>query len=119
MTGSTPYAERAANRSPQDWRAIMQATERLNADLAEAMDGGVETGSPEANQLAERHREAFGEYFVITREMQVCLGRKYETNAEFSAHYNAVRPGLASWLRKAIDANAAAHGIDPDTATWQ
>jgi DNA-binding transcriptional MerR regulator len=113
------YAERAANRSPQDWQAITQAAERLNADLAEAMDAGVEPGSPEANQLAERHREAFGEYFVITHEMQVCLGRKYETNAEFSAYYNAVRPGLASWLRKAIDANAAAHGIDPDTATWQ
>ena len=32
---------------------------------------------------------------------------------------DAVPPdGLADWLRDIIDANARAHGVDPETATW-
>ncbi len=77
-------------------------------------------GGPEANRLVERHREAFtASYFPLTRQMQVCLGRTYETDPGFAAHYDAIRPGLAAWFRRIIDAGARAHGIDPDTATWQ
>lgn len=51
--------------------------------------------------------------------MQVCLGRKFETDPGFAAHYDGIRPGLAAWFRRIIDASARAHGVDPDTATWQ
>ncbi|MDD7963286.1 hypothetical protein [Microbacterium thalli] len=37
----------------------------------------------------------------------------------FTAHYDGIRPGLTSWLRRSIDASARAHGIDPDTAAWE
>jgi MerR family transcriptional regulator, thiopeptide resistance regulator len=51
--------------------------------------------------------------------MQVILGRMYEADADFAAHYDGVRPGLAGWLRRVIDANARTHGIDPDSAVWR
>ncbi|ROT27960.1 MerR family transcriptional regulator [Micromonospora sp. HM5-17] len=121
--GDTPqwrqYAERAASRGPQEWQAIADAMTDVERALAEAMDAGVTPGSPEANALVERHRAVFSSYFPLTRQMQVCIGRRYETDPEFAAYYNGIRAGLATWFRKIIDASARAHGIDPETATWQ
>ncbi|MFI1782561.1 MerR family transcriptional regulator [Streptomyces rubiginosohelvolus] len=112
------YAERSASRSPEEWQAVADDMADLDRALGEAMDAGVLPGSPEANRLVERHREVFGSYFPLTRQMQVCLGRMYEADAGFAAHYDGIRPGLAMWFRRIIDAGARAHGIDPDTATW-
>ena len=70
-------------------------------------------------ELVERHREVFASYFPLTRQMQVCLGRMFEADPAFAAHYDGIRAGLATWFRRIIDASARAHDIDPDTATWQ
>ncbi|MBE1532763.1 MerR family transcriptional regulator [Actinomadura algeriensis] len=113
------YAERAASRDPEDWQAIADAVTDLDRALADAMDAGAAPGTPEANRLAERHREVFAAYFPLTIEMQVLLGRTFESDPGFAAHYDTVRAGLAAWFRQIIDANARAHGIDPDTATWR
>ncbi len=124
LYGDTPqwqqYAERSASRSPEEWRAIADTVADLDRALGDAVDAGVVPGSPEANQLVERHREVFtSSFFTLTRQMQVCLGRKYETDPEFAAHYDGIRAGLATWFRQSVDASARAHSIDPDTATWQ
>ncbi|WP_234312403.1 TipAS antibiotic-recognition domain-containing protein [Streptomyces griseus] len=121
--GDTPqwrqYAERSAGRGPEEWRAVTEAVTGLERALGEAMDAGVAPGSPEAGRLAAHHRAVFGAaYFPLTRRMQVCLGRRFEAEPGFAAHYDAVRPGLAGWFRRVVDADARAHGIDPDTATW-
>ncbi|AOP48150.1 MerR family transcriptional regulator [Streptomyces lydicus] len=113
------YAERSAARGPEEWQAIADANTALDRALGEAMDAGVTPGDPEANQLVERHREVFASYFPLTRQMQVCLGRTYEADPAFAAHYDGIRAGLAAWFRRLIDASARAHGIDPDTATWE
>ncbi|WNI23866.1 MerR family transcriptional regulator [Streptomyces sp. ITFR-16] len=113
------YAERSASRSPEAWQDIADAVNDFDRTLADALDAGVTPGSPEANRLAERHREVFAPYFPLTRQMQVCLGRKLEADPGFAAHYDTIRAGLAPWLRHIIDANARAHGVDPDTATWE
>ncbi|WP_066522980.1 MerR family transcriptional regulator [Curtobacterium ammoniigenes] len=119
--GDTPqwrqFAERSAGGSASDWAAATDAVRIVEQDLAHAMDA-VMPGSDEANALAEAHRATLSAYFPITRSMQVCLGRTYTDDAAFMAHYEAVRPGLAGWLRTIIEANAQAHGIDPATATW-
>ncbi|MFE7566969.1 TipAS antibiotic-recognition domain-containing protein, partial [Streptomyces sp. NPDC057539] len=113
------YAERSASRGPEEWQAITDDVADLDRALGDAMDAGVTPGSPEANQLVERHREVFASYFPLTRQMQVCLGRMYEADPAFAAHYDGIRAGLATWFRRIVDASARAHGIDPDTATWQ
>lgn len=121
--GHTPqwaqYAERVASRTRIDWQTTAQATSDLNQELAAAMDAGLAPGSDRAAALVERHREVFSAYFPLTRQMQVILGRMYEADPRYAAHYEAVRPGLSSWLRLAIDASAHTYGIDPDTARWQ
>ncbi|MDC7341262.1 MerR family transcriptional regulator [Streptomyces lydicus] len=113
------YAERSASRGPEEWQAVAEDVAGFDQALGEAMDAGVTPGSPEANQLVERHREVFASYFPLTRQMQVCLGRMYEADPGFAAHYDGIRAGLAAWFRRLIDASARAHSIDPDTATWQ
>lgn len=91
----------------------------LDRALGDALDAGVAPGSPEANQLAERHRAVFASYFHLTRQMQVCLRRRFEADPALAAYYDGIRAGLASWFRRIIDASARAHGIDPDTTAWQ
>ncbi|MEV0396607.1 MerR family transcriptional regulator [Polymorphospora rubra] len=112
------YAERAAGRTAEDWRLVTGTVEALNADLATARRAGVRPGSDEANTLAERHRASMGTYFDCTHSMQVCLGRMFTTDPEFAAYYDDLEPGLATWLRDIIDANARANGVDPESATW-
>ncbi len=113
------YAERAASRGPEEWQAVADTMTDFDRALGDAMDAGVAPGSPEANRLVERHREVFGSYFPLTRQMQVCLGRMYASDPGFAAHYDGIRAGLATWFRRIVDASARAHGIDPDTATWE
>lgn len=113
------FAEQSASRSPEDWQAISEAVTDFEHDLAEAMGAGIKPGSSEANELVERHREVFSSYFPLTRQMQVCLGRMFEADPGYAAYYNGIHAGLAIWFRQIIDANARAHNIDPDSATWQ
>lgn len=113
------YAERAASRSADDWKAVTRTVAAFDEELGAAIDAGARPGDATADALVERHRAVFSQYFPITRQMQVHLGRMYAADPRFAAHYDAVRPGLAVWLRDAIEASARAHGIDPDTAAWE
>ncbi|GAA3554126.1 MerR family transcriptional regulator [Amycolatopsis ultiminotia] len=113
------YDERVADLTPADWQQVADEHEALNADLAAARRAGIVPGSPEADALAERHRASLGRYFDCTHSMHACLGRKFATDPGFASYYDGLAPGLAGWLRDVIFANAAAHGIDPETATWE
>lgn len=112
------YAERSAGRGPEDWRRIIEDVEALHADLADAVRDGVPPGSAQGITLAERHRASMGAYFHCTHSMHVCLGRTYVSDPGFRSFYDDLAPGLAAWLRDAIDANARANGVDPETAAW-
>jgi MerR family transcriptional regulator, thiopeptide resistance regulator len=121
--GDTPqwaqYAERAAERTPEDWKRIAAATHELNDDLAAAVRAGTQPGSAAANELAERHRALMSTYFDCTHAMHVCMSRRSTVDERFAEHWDRLEPGLAVWLQEAIAANAQAHGVDPATATWE
>jgi len=116
------YAERGAKRSPDQWAQLQGAMADLEGRLGAAVRDGVLPGSDAADALVDEHREVFSNFFNLSVSMQVCLGRMYEasagTGADFAKHYEAVAPGLTSWLRQAIDARARALGVDPDAAEW-
>lgn len=116
------YAARGAKRSPEQWAALQRLMSDLEGRLGAAVREGVEPGSAEADALVDEHREVFSNFFTLTVAMQVCLGRMYEASAgsdrDFAKHYEAVAPGLTSWLRQAIDARARSLGVDPETAEW-
>lgn len=113
------FAERSASRTREQWRTLYQEMSALQCDLGDALERGIESGSPEANGLVARHREVFSHFFPLTREMQVCLGRMFESDPGFAAHYDGIHAGLSSWFRQIIDESARADGIDPDAAVWR
>lgn len=121
--GSTPqwaeYAEKASRRSPDEWRRLREVASALERELGAAKREGVEPGAERADELADRHREVFSNYFHLTVSMQVCLARMYEQDERFGAHYDGIEPGLAAWLRRVVDQNARRHGVDPEAAAWE
>lgn len=112
-------AEGSAGRTAEQWRAQADAMRRWERDAAEALGRGVEPDADKALALADRHLALFGAWFPITRSMQVCLGRLFESDEGFAAHYDRLHPGLAGWIREAFDAATRAEGIDPDESTWE
>jgi len=113
------FAERAAERTPEEWREVAATAETVLADLADALGRGVRPGTAEADDLAERHRASLGAYFDVTHGMHVLIGRMYAADPDFTVNHDAYRPGLTAWLSEVIDANARAHGVDPETAAWE
>jgi DNA-binding transcriptional MerR regulator len=113
------YSERAAEKSPEDWKEIAASTEALHAELGAAARAGVAPGSAEANELAERHRQLLSTYFDCTHSMHACIGRMLVDDPRYGEYYGAIAPELTIWLRDTIFANAASHGIDPATAIWE
>lgn len=113
------FAERSASRTHAQWQSLYDAMAALERDLVQAMAAAIAPGSDAANQLAERHRELFSNFFPLTRQMQVCLVRMFESDAGFASHYDGLRDGLATWFRQIVDESARSEGIDPENATWQ
>ncbi|MBN0039826.1 MerR family transcriptional regulator [Cellulosimicrobium cellulans] len=120
--GDTPqwaqYAERSAERTLDDWQDLADDVATLEADLAAACREGVEPSSARGLALAERHRASIGAHFDCTPARHVCLARRFVEDDGFRAHYDGLAPGLAAWLRAAIEANARSRGVDPATASW-
>ncbi len=120
--GDTPEWDQSQRVQQQmsagDWESARDAVDALEADLAAAMAEGVEPGSPEANELAERHRANISQWFEVSYAKHVLIATGYTEDPRFAAHYNKRADGLAQWLRAIIDANAAANGVDPATAEW-
>lgn len=121
--GETPQWEqsraRTATMSKDDWKRVKAESDALNADLAAAKRAGVEPGSPEAAELAERHRASIAQFYDCTHSMQVCLARMYTQDRRFAETYDALEPGLTEWLVSVVEANALAHGVDPESARWE
>ncbi|OAH47513.1 MerR family transcriptional regulator [Dietzia cinnamea] len=120
--GDTPQWEqsqqRTAKMDKEEWKRVKAETDALNADLAAAMRAGVDPGSAEAATLVERHRASISQFYDCSRSMQVLLARMYRQDERFAQTYEAIEPGLTDWIVAAVEADARAHGVDPDTATW-
>jgi DNA-binding transcriptional MerR regulator len=104
-------ARRSASYTKEDWKRIIAEGEAVNRGLAEAMEQGLPADSERAMDLAEEHRGWIGRnHYDCSYEMQRCLGQMYVADERFTATYDAVRPGLAAYLRDAIEANADRRG---------
>lgn len=120
--GGTPQwaqsQQRSASMSKEDWRRVKAGTDTLNADLAAAARAGLDPAAPDAAALVARHRASISAFYDCTRSMQVLLARMYRQDPRFSETYESIEPGLTEWIVAAVEADARAHGIDPDAATW-
>lgn len=112
--GSTDaYAQsrrRVAAYTEQDWQRIRDAASRLDADLAAAVRDGADPAGERGMALAEEHRSQISRwYYDCGYDMHRGLGRMYVDDERFRSRYEGIEPGLATWLCRAIEANADAH----------
>lgn len=111
-------ARRTAAYTAEDWERFTEEMRGLEADMADALAREVDPASEEAAALVERHRAWIGLSYDCDHARQVILARMYTEDPRFTAHYDKAAPGLAGWLRSAVEANARRHGVDPETAAW-
>lgn len=101
-------ARRTAQYTKAQWETIKAEADQLNQDLAAALDRALPPDSPEAMALAERHRQHIERWFYpCPPSMHTCLSAMYVDDPRFQATYEAIRPGLATYVRDACRANAA------------
>lgn len=99
--------DRAKRYSKDDWEAIQSEMADLHRRIATAMQAGVLAASDEAMALAEQHRQVISRWFYdCSYEIHRGLGAMYVDDPRFTANIDKTAPGLASYIREAIVANA-------------
>ncbi|MFB7617914.1 MerR family transcriptional regulator [Kitasatospora sp. NPDC056181] len=101
---------RAAGHSKEDWRRLMAEAAAWRGQLLAAFAEGAATDSERVLDLAEEHRQHISRWFTpCPPEMHCRIADDYEADARaFALVVPPVdqQPGLASFLRAAIGANA-------------
>ena len=102
---------RTARYTRADWQRMKDESAVPIDALLAAMRAGRPAGSVEAMDAAEQHRQHISRWFYdCTSEIHVGLGEMYVADTRFSATYERIAPGLATYLCDAIRANAAREG---------
>ncbi len=98
---------RAASYTKEDWQRITGAFDAVHRKMADLLARGLPADSGPAMDVAEEHRRFIGRFhYSCSYEMHSCLGEMYVADERFTATYEAIRPGLAVYMRDAILANA-------------
>lgn len=98
---------RTASYTKEDWKRLTEEFDAVHRKMAEVMASGLPTDSAEAMDVAEEHRRFISSgYYDCSYEMHTCLGEMYVADERFTATYEAIRPGLAVYMRDAMLANA-------------
>lgn len=112
--GTEAYAQsrhRATSYTKEDWKRLTGELDAIHARMAALLAAGHAPDSPEATAVAEEHRLFITSgHYACTHELHACLGDMYVADPRFTATYEAVRPGLAVYMRDAIHANTARAG---------
>jgi hypothetical protein len=93
--------ERLRGWKKKDFDRVKKEGEALAKELAEAMDEDVK--SQRVQGLVEKHYQSIQQFYDCPYAMYRGLGEMYVSDPRFTAHYDKYRPGLALWLRDAIN----------------
>ncbi|MFC6064693.1 MerR family transcriptional regulator [Streptomyces ochraceiscleroticus] len=108
--GTEAYKEsqrRAAMYTKEDWKRLTADFDAIHHRMGELLAQGVPAGSEAAMDVAEEHRRFISRHhYECSYEMHACLGEMYVADERFTATYEAIRPGLAAYMRDAMLANA-------------
>ncbi|GIG25297.1 MerR family transcriptional regulator [Cellulomonas denverensis] len=110
------WGDPAVDRSTARWETMSEDQRRdhlaegeaLNRALADLMTAGVAPGDPATRDAVARHHRWVSLFWTPDAEAYRSLGSMYADDPRFAATYDAVAPGLAAYLRDAIDTHAAA-----------
>lgn len=104
-------ARRTAGYGPAEWAQIRVEAEAIVTELARLHAGEQPADGGDARAAAERHRQHLTRWFYdVSPQMHRNLAEMYVSDPRFAAHYDTVTPGLAGFVRDAINANAGANG---------
>jgi len=108
---SEAYAQsrkRVERMTKERWKQVKDEGTAIDAALAEALAKGEAPRGREVQALIARKAEHLRNFYEPSPELFAGLGETYVDNPEFKAHYEAIAPGLAEFLREAMAAYAAA-----------
>ncbi|MEV8316088.1 MerR family transcriptional regulator [Streptomyces sp. NPDC059900] len=98
---------KAASYTKEDWKRINDELNAVHARMGDLLAAGLPADSGEAMDVAEEHRRFITRsHYACSHEFHTCLGEMYVADERFEAVYEAIRPGLAVYMRDAILANA-------------
>lgn len=104
-------ARRTFRYTKEDWERIKQEGAEINDAFLALMRAGVPATSPDAGQVAERHRAHISRWFYeCTPEIHAGLGQLYLADQRFTEGIDRAGPGLAAYMSEAIAANAGRSG---------
>lgn len=90
-------------------RAVGEEGEAVTRALGEALRTGRAVEDTDVQTLVARHHGWVSQFWTPGREAYLGLGQMYVDDERFTAHYDAVEPGLAGYVRDAIAVYAEAH----------
>ena len=100
-------ARRTSRYTKADWERIKQEGAEVNDAFLALMRAGIPATSPEAGQVAERHRAYISRWFYeCTPEIHAGLGQMYVADPRFTGSIDRAGPGLAAYMSQAIAAQA-------------
>ena len=105
-----------ANRTEEEWAQMYADQEALVAKLAQGIGDDVDPDSELGREVSALHRAGVEKHYECGHGRQVILARMYLADERFHEAYGGVEP--TKWLVAAIEADARAHGVDPETASW-
>ena len=105
-----------ANRTEEEWAQMYSDQEALVEKLAQAIGDDVDPDSELGREVSALHRAGVEKHYECGYGRQVILARMYLVDERFHEAYGGVEP--TKWLVAAIEADARAHGVDPEAASW-
>ena len=105
-----------ANRTEEEWAQMYADQEALVAKLAQAIGDDVDPDSELGREVSALHRAGVEKHYECGHGRQVILARMYLVDERFHEAYGGVES--TKWLVAAIEADARAHGVDPEAASW-
>lgn len=98
---------RVKGYSKEDWNEIQDQGDQNEARMAALLAAGADPEGDEPMAAAEAMRQHIGRWFYpCSYEMHAGLADMYEADPRFAAHYEECATGLASFVARAIRANA-------------
>lgn len=125
---SDAYAAEAQERWPQQFAESQRRLHRLSSDersalfqhgqdiavgLGARLTAGASTTDDDVQELIGQHFAWVSAFWTPDRDAYVGLGQMYIQDPRFTATYNAIAPGLATFVCDAIAVWADAHLVSP------
>ncbi len=94
---------RTSGYTKEDWKKIDGTMKEIFAEVAALADR--EPSDPEVRKaVGDYHRMINERFYECTPEMYRGLGSLYVCDERFTAYFDRIKPGLAGYVKKAIDA---------------